>query len=44
MTAIALANAAQWNLAKAAGCRNKRDAERYRANAQQCLERLKELS
>jgi hypothetical protein len=44
MNAVTLTNAARWNLEKAAKCRNKRDAERLRANARRCLERLKDLS
>jgi hypothetical protein len=47
MNAVTLANAARWNLDKAklvAKRGNKREAERLRANAQRCLERLKDLS
>jgi hypothetical protein len=47
MSAITLANAARWNLhmaERAARKGNKREAERLRANARQCLERIKGLS
>jgi hypothetical protein len=46
MNAVTLANAARWNLdkAKLVAKWNKREAERLRANAQQCLQRLKDLS
>ena len=56
MNAVTLTNAARWNLAKAKHVQtrgtkseaqrlnNKREAERLRANAQRCKQRLKELS
>jgi hypothetical protein len=56
MNAVTLTNAARWNLDQAervAKRGNKReadrmiaklDADRHRANARQCLERLKDLS